>query len=209
MGLPVHREALFDHPVRLAHAALGVSVHSLLVGDQIGGQSLIHPRAGRVQRLPHRGDGGQHLVIHLHLFASVLGQIPVGGDDAGDRIALKAHLVARQGVHFHRLQAVDGRRHALAGGPLRQVLASEHRDHARQLPRSRGIDPQDAGVRMGRSHEAGMERPGHLEVIDIVAPTGEQAKVFLARQVLADVAELRARHTPRFPASAAPLSGWP
>ena len=184
-----------------------LAVFGVLVREQVGRQRLVHPRRHRLERLPHRRDGGQYLVRHGHLLGGVLGKVTVLGDHAGDRVTLEAGLVDRHGVHLHRLQAVDRRRHAVARGPGGDVLAGHDRHDARHVERRLGIDGHDPGVRVRRAHEASVQGARHGDVVDVAAAPRQQPLVFLARRVGADVAKLIVGHRPAPRACAAPPTG--
>ena len=49
-----------------------------------------------------------------------------------------------------------------------------------------GVDGEDARVRMRRTHEMGMQRARHHDVVEIAALARQEAVVLLARQRLSD-----------------------
>ena len=114
---------------------------------------------------------------------------------------MEAHLVDRQGVRLHDFQAVNRRRHTVPGCPLREVLAGVHRYHTGHQQRLGGVDAGDAGVRMGRSHKAGVQGLRQYDVVDVLAPPRDQSRVFSARIRHADVAKSFSFHGGRPPAS--------
>ncbi len=209
VGLAMLREDALDHAMGLAHLSLHIAMRGVLMRQQIGKQRFIHARRLRVQCLPHRGHRRQHLIVHRHLLGRVLGGVAVARDDAGDRIALEPHLVDRQRVHLHRLQAFDRRRHPVPRGPSRHVLAGEDGDHAGHLEGGLQIDGGDARMGMGRAHETSVQRTRNVDVVDVAPVPGQQALVLLARRVRADVAELLFRHRLSPPASVPPRAGSP
>ena len=57
--------------------------------------------------------------------------------------------------------------------------------HARDLKRFFLVEAQDAGVGDGRAHDGHVQHLGQLDVIDIVALTLDEARIFLAQAGLA------------------------
>ena len=60
--------------------------------------------------------------------------------------------------------------------------------HAGQLTRRRRVDREDLAARDGAAREGDMQHAGQGDVVDKLAAAGQQARVFLARHALADVA---------------------
>ena len=160
-----------------------------------GGLRIRHPR----QRLVVDGDrfgGVERLRLGLR-------------HHHGDGLADMARLVGRQ-----QLVRADEDLAAAGGGELEvgsgrgqravrnrreavgeAIRAGEYAEHAGHGAGRRGVDAQDAGVRMRRAHHDRIGLPVHGEIVGEAALAGQQAMVFLAAQRLADGGE---RHPQRF-----------
>jgi hypothetical protein len=171
-----------------------VSSLESLNGDEIRGQRRVDFDRIFQKRLLEIRHRRQRLVVDLDELRRVLGEIAAGGDDAGHRVAVEAHLVDGQGRHLHRVQPLDRRRHAQRRRPLREILPGVDGDYAFQLARCIRLYRLDLRVRMRRPYKAGVQRPRHFDVLDVAPVPGEEAEVFLARQRRADVPELRPPH---------------
>ncbi len=166
-----------DHPVRLLKGpvrprlvadlpAIAHVVREPLPGEGAPQVRLVVPDDGGP-----RGDGllrvhnrRQNLVVDLDGLAGILGDIGVVGDDAGDLLALEAHLVGRQ----HRLGVVGKGRHpreVVLGGHL----PGDHEVHPRGHPCPGGVDGPDSGVGNRAAQYLHVQHPRQLEVVEIVA----------------------------------------
>ena len=110
----------------------------------------------RLERVEH---DGQRLVLDLDQVARVLGDVAVLGDHGRDRLAVVAHLLDRDHVLDDRAGAEGGQRRRVLG----HVGAGDDADHARQRLRLRGVDGDDARVRVRAAHDRRVRHvPGSL-----------------------------------------------
>src|SRR5262249_11165471 len=110
----------------------------------------------------------------------------VFGDHAGDRITDIAHLVLRHGRMrrlLHRLPVLtlDA---PTAGQPVDavglEIGASEYGKHARHDARSARVDGLDFRMCVRRAHENAGDHCGPLDIGDVIAPPGQEAKILLS-----------------------------
>ena len=190
--MPVHVDVEVDDAISLGERTGDVAelVARVRAGDVVT-QVREQRRAARVER-----EGGIHhrrqvFVVDLHQLAAVLGEVTALGDDDRHGIAHEAHLVRRQ-------------QGELRGGPRRteksqqrirprdrhrfQVRSGEHRDHSGQRPRRRDIDREHPAVSQRRAHERGVQHPGQLDVVDVPARAGQDARVLRTLDAGAGVA---------------------
>ena len=186
VGLAVLHEAGFHHLVRIGEAAVRIAGGKTLVRHQIVRQRVVHVRGARGERRLDAGHVRQLFVIDPHVFYGVIGNGAVGGDDAGDRVAVEAHLGGGERLDGDRMQALDRRRDPQWLRPLRQVVAGGDHHHAWQGKRFGRVDGDDARVGVQRADEPGMQRAGDGEVVDETRGAGEEAAVLAARDVAAD-----------------------
>ena len=160
-----------------------------------------HRRAG-----PHRilgmQDERQFFVSHLDRFGGIHGLRLGHRHHHGDRFADMPHLVGRQeriGPTEHGAAAGTGQLHVefglrhrivrdrrkLVGGA---VGAGEHAEHARHRLRRRGIDRDNARMRIRRTHHHRIALAVEIEIVGETALAGDQPRIFLARHRLADEA---------------------
>jgi hypothetical protein len=146
-------------------------------------------------------DRLQHVVIDQDQLRRILGHIAVGGNDAGDRVAMETYLVHRQRGHPGRLQPLDRRRHFQAAGPLVDFMTGYHCDNAGHRFRLLQVEAGDARMGVRRAHEANMQRTRNFDIVDISSLATQQAWVLLARDRLADLVEVMALRIFRFDAA--------
>src|SRR5947207_1235116 len=72
--------------------------------------------------------------------------------------------------------------HTFDGG----APAGEDGDHAGRGERRGDLDTSDARVRVRRTYEGGIHLAGQVDVVAVAARAGEQARVILAQDRLAD-----------------------
>src|SRR5581483_10316672 len=118
--------------------------------------------------------------------ASVLGERAGAGDHGDDRLTDEANLVRGQQPAGHRLDVVAGDR-GDERGDVGQVLSGEHRDHTVEGPGRLGIDPDDAGVRVGAADEGDVQHAPQVDVVDVAAPAHQVPAVLDPRHPGADV----------------------
>jgi hypothetical protein len=63
---------------------------------------------------------------------------------------------------------------------LLEILAGDHREHALDGHRLRGVDLHDLRVRVRAPHDVEIEHPRQLDVVDVGAPAADEARIFLA-----------------------------
>ncbi len=161
---------------------LGVAERPFI--DRVVGRHRVDLRAGlRLGRIGHRR---QQFVIDLDLLGAVARRGHRLGDHHRDRVADMVDRIGgerRMRRHLHR-RAVLGMDHPaadqiadLVGGELRP---GEHVDHAGHGLGRGGVDALDPGPGMRRAHEhgAGLARP--VDVVGVLALSGNETDVFLA-----------------------------
>ena len=117
-------------------------------------------------------DRRQRVVLDVDRLARVLGDVGVVGDDAGDLLALEAHLVGGQ----HGLRVIAERRHPgqVAGG---HHLAGEDQPDARDLVGLADVDRADAGVRERAAQDLHVQHARQDDVVDVVPAATDEAVV--------------------------------
>ena len=155
---------------------------------------------------PHRVFGVQHerqfVVSHLNRFRGVHRLRPGFGDHHSDGFADMPRFIGRQQqmrADEDRTAAGRGELHVEFGlrqrivlnGPQpvgRAVGAGIDAKHARHCHRTRGVDGDDPGVRIRRTHHGRIGLAVETKIVGEAAPAGDEPPVFLARQWLADEA---------------------
>jgi hypothetical protein len=85
-------------------------------------------------------------------------------------------------VRIRGERAVPDRLDAVGG----EVGAGQHRHDPRDGERRRRVDAADARVRVRRADEADVKLPVGVDIVAVAAGAGDEARVFLAQDVLAD-----------------------
>ena len=139
-----------------------------------------------LERVGNRRHGGELLVVDGDQLGGVLGFRPAVGDDHRYRVADMPHLVDGQ----HRVRRLFHRRIIFefdtpAAGQAadivgREVLADKDGHDSRCCLRPGGVDLLQAGMRVGRPEDMGVELARAVDVVDIGPATGEEAEILLA-----------------------------
>ena len=139
----------------------------------------------RLQRLDRIDHDRQRFVVDLDRVDAVGRDVALGRHDRGDLLRLIEDRVGRKDhllVAHERRHPVQVERH--------EVLARDDRDDARNLEGLRGVDVLDPGVRERAPRDVQVEHAGQLHVVDVLALSADEARVFLALDALADTADL-------------------
>ena len=175
-------DVAFDNGVGLGERAVGgrlvaglpgrarevVALARLVVADQ---------RRVGVERLAGVDDRRQRLVLDVDQLERVVRRVLVGRDHERDLLALEADLVARE----HGLRVVGDRRHP--GEPERlEVLGGDDSGDVGVRERPRGVDRDDARVRVRAAQHRAVDHPRQPDVVEVGALAADEARVFLALQ---------------------------
>ena len=190
--VPVYVDVEVDNAISICErtgdvAELAARARAGDVVTQVGKQR----RAARIEREVCLRDRRQVVILHLHQLAAVLGEVTALGDDDRHGIAHEAHLVGRKQGELRsgprptheshqRIRPRDGHRF--------QIRPREHRGHSGQRPRSRDIDREHTSVSQRRAHERSVQHPGQLDVVDVPACAGKDARVLRTLDAGAGVA---------------------
>ena len=150
-------------------------------GD-VAGILVPHRRRAGLDRVLDRNDRRQRLVIDLDQLGGIARLRQRFGDDEGDAVADRAHLAAGQDrarravalrsahiLRHHRHQAAE-----LVGG---DVGAGQHGEHARRRLRLGGVGARDPGMRVRRHHHNAVGLEGQVDIVDIAAAPGDEARI--------------------------------
>ncbi len=166
------------------------------LADQIGAEVIVQDRRPGSDRLLDIDGGGQGIEIDRHELSRVLGGVAAVGDDDGESLADKPHLVMRE-QRLRRVEEfvldrrrpfarqrklrVGGRRH------LRHQLGAVHRQH--NARRRRGlayIDAADRPMRERAADKGDMQHPRQFEIGGKAAFAGQQPPVLAPQHRAAD-----------------------
>ena len=125
--------------------------------------------------------------VHLLVFGGdelhrLLGDVRIGGDDGGDRLADEAHLLVGQDRLVVERRAVIG-----AFQHLHHVVDGDDVQHARQLLGRAGVDRLDLAVRDGAAEQLGVHHARHAHGVGVFGAAGDLVAAFEARHRAADL----------------------
>ena len=208
----VRDQALVDDP--LADDDLGVvdgGVRAGLVADapledDVVRGVLVELRRARLHRLLGVDDGGQRLVVDDDRVEGVVGLRFGVGDDRGDALTGPLDAVGREDPwRIHVVLETS----AAAGRPghgqrvVRDVGTDEDRSDTGHRLGRRDVDRADVGVRVRAAQDGHVGHRGELDVVDVVAGTGDEARVLDPLDAFAqDVGGHRRSSSPYAPAAA-------
>ena len=175
------------HDMRgLAEGRLDVAVGDFIGDDLVRFQFAAHRGRSRDTAIGRRR---QHVIIDRDQCRGVLGDIPVFGQDDGDRFADKRHLAVGQREGPALVEPGAGIRGADHAPPLhdrRELVEREHRGNAGHRAGGAGIDAADQRMRMWAAQEGRMQHAGARDVVDKARAAGQQRMVFKARNARSD-----------------------
>ena len=170
--------------------ALALAVVILAHGD-IGAQGLVDRYRVLIRSLGWVEDGRERLVLHLDLLDGVTGDVALGGDDASNGLADEEGLAMGQGgkvgnvegVHLPFLELPSLQASYLAF----QVCSGYHHLNTGHLTGLGGVDGLDNGMGVRAAQESGVRHAGQLDVVNVLALSGDETGVFEPLNRLADV----------------------
>ena len=176
----------FDDQVGLAKATFDIATcDTERRDDQVAaGTDLMQQRRTGCQRVFHREDGGQRLVVDLDQVQRRFGDLFRGGRHHGHAFAPVTHL-AVQDVLVGRQR---GRTRVRRAGVqhARHVLVRQHRLHAGQRQRPRRVDAPDVGVCHLAAQRARVQHARQLDVAGVLRRSGDLAQQVDTLDAVAD-----------------------
>ena len=139
--------------------------------------------------------------VDLDVAQCVLGDVAALRDHDRHRFSDMAHNVLPQRglgtLVEHRALHRRRRYRQRAGAQQRpEIVGGIHRDHAGPRQRSRGIDRQDARMRIGATQQSRVQHTGQLHIVYEQRAAGQEALVFVAGDRLAEIAGAHAGLAP-------------
>ena len=93
--------------------------------------------------------------------------------------------VLREEVMMRHAQSGEGGG-AGYGAQMLDILAGEDGGYARRGEGSFGVDAFDVGGAVGAAHDDGVMHAGHFQIVEVEGGAGDQTRIFLAAQALAE-----------------------
>ena len=206
---PAEVEALAEDVRGPGERSVHVAGLELDVREVVVAEVLVQHRRVRCQcrlRIEHHR---QRLVLDVDQLGRVLGEVAGGRDHGRDRLADVAHAVDRQHAPDAglRLRPRGDRRRERR--QVEQILAGDDERDALHGTRPRGVDRDDAGVRVRAAQEGDVEGSRRLDVVEVGRAAGEEARVLDAHDAGADVAAGHPASTRSAPAAICTASTIP
>ena len=203
MGVAMERETGLDDAMRLGPARGRIADAQALMRDHVARQAVVDQSGIGREGLGDRGHRRKLVIFDTDTFGGILCEVAIGRDDADHRIAVKADLVDRKRRQLGRLQPFDRRCEAQPRCHLIEIAPGENPHDPRHFSGFGAVDPENARMGVGRTHEAHMQRAGKGEVVEIAPAPRNEAPIFLARQGATDLGEIAAHAaSPRIRAAA-------
>jgi hypothetical protein len=120
-------------------------------------------------------DAGPNAVLDVDQIDRVLGQVTIGRDDDGHRLAHISDPPHRDGPTFHgRLYPDDE-----TGRQRFHVVPGQYGRDAVRSPSGHRVNPDDVGMGMGRAQDRSMQRVGASpEIVDETPTSRQQSRIF-------------------------------
>ncbi len=140
----------------------------------------------------HGDDAREGFVGDIHQLGRVARSVFAFGDHDGDGLARKAHTIlcqdgARRRKGFAAVTVFETVVGLQTLEPVRfDVLAGQHGQHARNLPRGGRIDGGDLRMGVGRPQDGEIRLTGRAHILDEAAAAGEKTRILAAQNRLAE-----------------------
>jgi hypothetical protein len=188
-GMPADVEGQLDHGMRAAESIFHIAI-VLFDGRGVGrsaGLELAGRRVGREQRR-------QLLDLDHDEVGRVLGEVGVGGEHGGDRLAHVAHAIPRQDRLPIGDEPLDTRQAKVDRRNVGDITRRPDCAHARQRAGGARIDRYDTAVSHGRTHHAHVQLMRKRDIGRVGAATRHQRAILEPRNRSADEAHLGSAH---------------
>ena len=192
-GATVVEKAAADNRagLRPGRRVVALALHDVRGG--VGCQVLVHERRAWRQRFLEIDDRIQRLDVDDHVAHRVFGDVATLGDDHRDRLADVAHLVLGERPVRAGMEHQPGDRRRRHEQRRRRSIVAEVGErvdsgHAAPLPCGRGVDLDQARVRVFAAHERHVQHARELHVVDEARAPGQQARVLVAGNPRVNVA---------------------
>ncbi len=185
---PLVIQPVRDHAIRSPERFVYVAASGdrMRVRD-IRSEVWMRQRRARLDCLFGVHDDRQRIVVDVDRVDGVARDVGVGGHRYGDGVADEVDAVACEDGVRRRLQAGD-RRGARHGAARRvHVGAGKDADHAGDRLRGRGVDADDARMRVRAAQDRGVQQARELHVVDVGADALDQARILDPLHRAADV----------------------
>ena len=186
---PLVAEPRLDDDRRLAEDPRDVPLLPGPSDAQVGGEVGVDQGGVRRERRLRVGHRRERSVVHEDQVGGVLRVVGRVGHDDRDRLPHVARAAGRERQPPRPVDLVEG----LGADDHRDLAelgvdvgAGEDARDAGRPARGGDVDPPDLGVGVGAPDEGRVERPGEGEIRHVALARGEEPRVFLALERLAD-----------------------
>ncbi len=187
-GVAAEHEGRRNDRVGFGKAFIRIARGECALEGEVVAELGVDDRRSFVERCFGVGDDGKFLVVDLNQRAGILGERPRAGDHGGDRLALPARALDRDGVLRRRFDALEMGEDADPGRDhLGKLGAGDDGDHTLHALCSRGVDRLDARMRVRRAHERDMRHARQRNVADVLPAPLRQPRQIRPRHRAADI----------------------
>ena len=196
--LALEAQLFLDHDVSVGESLCRLALLERKIECDVVAELGMDDRRARRDGLQLIADRGQGLPFGGDELCRILGLGAALGHHDGDRLALPDCALGGHEMLRRRTMPWPVQRHADEGLASRVDLGrGEHSGDARRGLRGRDVERDEPGVRVRAAHEAGMQHPRQLDVVDVTAVPAEQALELTPRNARTDTSALQIGGTSR------------
>ena len=184
-SIAMNDHSIAKNPRGLAEDAVDIAISKTVVPENVGSQRIEEQRRIGIHGGLGIDDGGQWLIFHPDFFQRILGDVAALSRYGDDRFPDVTNLLPRQAIvrRFHR----KGHQRAKRLGSRPDLLSRKHSNDSGNLERLRGVDGDDARMRMDAAQDRRMEHLGKADIGQIKAAARDEPLVLARPNRLPDV----------------------
>ena len=162
-------EAAFHHHFGFSETLINIAKLVFQLACDIGSlavklNEIMQDRRIGLDRVFRVNHPGQNLIFHFDQLQRLGRHFFGDGGNGGDRVAMEQRLFARHDVAAHPAHILNAEHHGFVEWEIHHILMRHHGLHAGMRFRLRGIDGNDARMRVRAAQHLAPDHAGHIGI---------------------------------------------
>ena len=162
-------EAAFDNDIGLGEALINIAKLMFQLARNVRRlavklDEIMQDRRIGLDRVFRVNHPGQNLIFHFDQLQRLSRHLFRNRGNGGNRVAMEQRLFARHDVAAHPAHILNAEHHGFVEREIHHILMRHHGLHAGMRFRLRGIDGNDARMRMWAAQHLAPNHAGHIGI---------------------------------------------